>query len=154
MACKTTTQTSRRTRSVRKYTTTKKIETIFNKSVLYGQAIKSNIYMDRATVLHELNDIYDQIDAEIVFGLLFKYFLCINPNINLKETYDVECDEFKYIKYSRLAFLKTTNEHLSVALKKYYNFLKNITEKQIKTIPVEHEYQRELLNKMTENKTI
>ena len=56
MACKTTTQTSRRTRSVRKYTTTKKIETIFNKSVLYGQAIKSNIYMDRATVLHELNE--------------------------------------------------------------------------------------------------
>ena len=72
----------------------------------------------------------------------------------MKETYEVECDEFKYIKYSRLAFLKTTNEHLSVALKKYYNFLKNITEKQIKTIPVEHEYQRELLNKMTENKTI
>ena len=154
MACKTTTQTSRRTRSVRKYTIPKKIETIFNKSVLYGQAIKSNIYMDRATVLHELNDIYDQIDAEIVFGLLFKYFLCINPNINLKETYEVECDEFKYIKYSRLAFLKTTNEHLSVALKKYYNFLKNITEKQIKTIPVEHEYQRELLNKMIDNKTI
>jgi len=133
---------------VRKYTTPKKTELIFNKSVLYGQAIKSNIYMERAMVLHEPTDIYDQIDAEMVFGILFKHFLRINSNINLKETYEVECDEFKYVRYSRLAFSKTTNEYLSASLKKYYNFLKHITEKQIKSIPVEHEYQRELLDKM------
>jgi hypothetical protein len=132
----------------RTYTIPQFTEIIFNKSVGYGQAIKYNAYIERAQISHDTSDIYDYADIEVVFKLLFEYFVSKNTKMRIRDAYDVTCDEFKYVQYTRLAFGKTTNAELSRGLKKYYTFLTKLSVDDIKNVQVQHKFQRELLNKM------
>jgi hypothetical protein len=155
----------------------KSAEYIANRAMVFGANVKTdNKLILKAKSTHNTTDIYDDIDRMLVFGLLFKYFkvkqaenqLALDKKYSngdipkhlyevkkkfyeVNDLYEVEWNGNFECKYWRLAFNKNTDENLTRVLKSYYYFLCNLTETDIRNIKLkqtEHDYQRELLDRL------
>ena len=137
----------------KKLTYSKSAEYIFNSAMVYGSNVKTdNKYILTAKEHYSNDDIYDEVDRELVFKLFFEYFKNKNKNhLTIADTYEMERDGMYECKYWKLVFNKNTDKKLVDMLKAYYSFLRKITEQDIKNIKnkyAEHDYQKELLDKL------